>query len=133
MNQNIYRKEALSRLASPEQLDQLMPLTNPRGWTALSTAALLLAVALLWTIFGTVSFTVEGQGVLVRRGGLHRVAADDGGVVSDIVVHPGDEVQPMQKLLHLAPASGDDRPRPIVSTVHGRVLEVTVQDGDVVQ
>ena len=36
MNQKIYRQEALDRLQSPDQFDQLMPLTNLRGWIALA-------------------------------------------------------------------------------------------------
>ena len=133
MNQNIYRKEALARLASPEQLDQLMPLTSPRGWIALGTAALLLLMGLLWMIFGTISVQVEGRGVLLRPGGVHRVVAPEGGIVADIVVRPGDEVQPMQELLRITLAIGDTQPLPVSSPILGRVLEVAVVPRETVE
>ena len=75
MARQIYRGEALQRLASPEQLDQLMPLTDPRGWLALAALGMVLAAVLVWACFGTVRVTVEAQGVLVRPGGVRTVAA----------------------------------------------------------
>lgn len=133
MKQTIYRKEALARLASPEQLDQLMPLTSPRGWIALGTAGLLLLAALLWLIFGTVSVRVEGQGVLQRPGGVHRVTAPEGGMVSEIMVHPGDQVRPTQNLLSLTSTLEGSVPQPVASTVLGRVLDVPVESQEAVE
>jgi hypothetical protein len=66
MKQQIYRQEALDRLSSPDQLDQLMPLTNPRGWIALAGAGLLLLAGVLWAVFGTITVTVDGEGVFSR-------------------------------------------------------------------
>ena len=40
----IFRKSALDRMASPEQLDALMRITSPRGWIALLTIGFLLLV-----------------------------------------------------------------------------------------
>ena len=39
----IFRKVALERLSSPEQLDQLMQVTSPKGWLALAGLGALLA------------------------------------------------------------------------------------------
>ena len=156
MKQNIYRKEALARLASPEQLDQLMPLTSPRGWLALATAALLLLAGILWLIFGTISVKVEGPGVLQRSGGVRQITAPEGGMVVDIAVHPGDEVHPTQEVLRLTSTTGESQPqpagagsalregqqdaekpayitRPVASKLLGRVLEVAVQPRDTVE
>lgn len=35
MTNNLYRKAALEKLSSPEELDQLMQVTTPKGWFAL--------------------------------------------------------------------------------------------------
>ena len=40
MTRQIFRKAALTRLASPDQLDQLMQVTSPRSWIALAGFAL---------------------------------------------------------------------------------------------
>src|SRR5262249_6294354 len=51
MAQLKFRKTALDRLSSSEQLDRLLQVTSPRGWIALVGLGLLLAASLLWGIF----------------------------------------------------------------------------------
>src|SRR5689334_18500041 len=99
MNQKIYRQEALDRLSSPEQFDQLMPLTSPRGWIALAAAALLLLVAGLWAFLGTITVTVEGEGILTRAGGVRTVTAAGPAQVKGIDVKVGDKVKAGDTLL----------------------------------
>jgi HlyD family secretion protein len=68
-SERIFRKVALERLSSPEQLDQLVPLTSPIGWTAVIAIAALVAAAIGWSIFGVLPSSVNGAGILVSRGG----------------------------------------------------------------
>ena len=65
----VFRQVALDRLASPEQLDQLITLTSPIGWAALVAIAVLLSTIVVWGIFGEVPTRVQGAGILVARGG----------------------------------------------------------------
>jgi HlyD family secretion protein len=67
--ERIFRKVALERLSSPEQLDQLVPLTSSIGWAAVAALAALVAAAIAWSIFGTLPTSVSGSGILVSRGG----------------------------------------------------------------
>ena len=67
MQNPIFRKVALERLSSPEQLDQLMTVTSPRGWLALVGFGSLLALGLVWSIFATIQVTVPGKGILIQR------------------------------------------------------------------
>ncbi len=131
MTQKIYRQEALERLSSPDQFDQLMALTNPRGWIALAAAAALLLVAGLWAFLGTITVTVDGEGVLTRAGGIRSVNAPDSGEVRSIDVKPGDRVQPGDSLLRLIGPSGKEQK--VVSPVHGRALAFAARAGDRVQ
>ncbi|HEX6506856.1 MAG TPA: hypothetical protein VF221_04415 [Chloroflexota bacterium] len=62
----MFRQKVLDRLSSPEELDQLMHITNPRLWLALVGVLALLVAGVLWTVFTTVSTTVSAQGALVR-------------------------------------------------------------------
>jgi HlyD family secretion protein len=68
-SERIFRKVALERLSSPEQLDQLVPLTSPIGWTAVIAIATIVAAAIGWSIFGVLPSSVNGAGILVSRGG----------------------------------------------------------------
>lgn len=66
---NLFRKAALDRLSSPEQLDRLVPISDARGWLALAALLMLLSAAVAWGIFGRIPDQVEGKGILVATGG----------------------------------------------------------------
>jgi HlyD family secretion protein len=68
-SENIFRKNALERLSSPDQLDRLITLTSPIGWAALTALATLLAALVGWSIFGSVGTRVSGAGIFVTKGG----------------------------------------------------------------
>lgn len=61
-----YRQSALDRLSSPEQLDQLLVATRPQGWLALGALLLLLASALVWASYGTVTTRITAEGIVSR-------------------------------------------------------------------
>jgi HlyD family secretion protein len=62
----LFRQEALERLSSPERLDQMMQVVNRRAWLPLATIGSLVVVAVIWSVFGRIPLTVNGQGVLIR-------------------------------------------------------------------
>jgi HlyD family secretion protein len=89
----IFRKVALERLSSPEQLDQLMQVTNPQGWLALLGLCALLVAALLWGIFGSVPTETTGEGILLRQGGVSDLVAAGTGQVDEVEVKVGDVIE----------------------------------------
>lgn len=88
----VFRKVALDRLASPEQLDQLMQVTDARGWIALIALGAVLLAAIVWSIVGSIPEQVAGEGILVKSGGLYEVFPSAAGRVADIAVSVGDSV-----------------------------------------
>lgn len=64
----IFRQAALDRLSSPEQLDRLIAITDPRGWLALLACAVLLFCVVAWSIFGRLPTHVTGQGIIMSLG-----------------------------------------------------------------
>lgn len=56
---NIFRKETLDRISSPEQLTEYLRVTNPGIWAVLATVILLLAGILMWSAIGTLETTVD--------------------------------------------------------------------------
>jgi multidrug efflux pump subunit AcrA (membrane-fusion protein) len=134
MKRQIYRKEALERMGSPEQLDQLMAVTGPRGWIALTGIGLLLLMAILWSVLGQVATTVEGHGVLVRLGGVKPVPAPAAGAVTAVLVQVGETVRQGAELARLIPEGsfGPDNALPVTSPTDGRVLDIAVFEGDIV-
>jgi HlyD family secretion protein len=92
VSQKIFRKASLDRLASPEQLDQLLQVTDPRGWIALTALAAVLVTALVWSIVGVVPENVSATGILVKSGGVFDVVPAASGRVVDVAVTVGDAV-----------------------------------------
>ena len=64
-NNSIFRKAALERLSSPEQLDQLMQIVTPRSLLPLLAVGGLLGGGLIWSVVGKIPVTTTGQGALV--------------------------------------------------------------------
>lgn len=89
----IFRKVALERLSSPEQLDQLMQVTDPKGWLALGALGVLLAASLAWGVFGSIPTEARGEGILLRQGGVSSLVAAENGQVEDILVAVGDVIE----------------------------------------
>jgi HlyD family secretion protein len=98
----VFRKVALDRLASPEQLDQLVQVVNPRGWLALAALGAVILTAVVWSIVGVLPENVMGQGMLLRSGGVFEVVPTAGGRITDIAVGVGDQVHPGQVVARLA-------------------------------
>jgi multidrug efflux pump subunit AcrA (membrane-fusion protein) len=93
MSAELFRKSAMQTLSSPEQLDQLLKITRPRAWIALGAIGMVIGVALLWSIFGSLPTTVAGQGVIIRTGGTANIVAIGSGVVSELKnFHVGDRI-----------------------------------------
>lgn len=98
----LFRKSALERLSSPEQLDVTMQVTSPMGWIALGGVSLLLAFALVWSILGSIAIKVEGQGILIRGAAVLEVTAGASGRMTEVLVKPGDAVTVGQIVAHMA-------------------------------
>jgi HlyD family secretion protein len=100
--ESLFRKAALDRLSSPEELDQLMQVTNPRAWLALMALGLLLLAAILWSIFGVIPTRISGKGILIRTGGVFDVVSQGDGRVTEIDVTAGDIVKKDQLITKIA-------------------------------
>ncbi|RTY39978.1 NHLP bacteriocin system secretion protein [Chlorobium phaeovibrioides] len=61
-----FRKQALDKLTSPEDLDRIMKVTDARGWIAMGTIGLLLFAVVIWAFTGLVPTVVSGSGILMK-------------------------------------------------------------------
>ena len=89
----IFRKVALERLSSPEQLDQLMQVTDPRGWLALGALGALLLASLAWGVFGSIPTEAREEGILLRQDGVSSLVAAENGQVEALLVGVGDVIE----------------------------------------
>lgn len=99
---NIFRKVSLDRLSSPEQLDELMHVTGLRSWIALLALLLLLISASIWGFSGSIPTTVNGEGAIVRQGGIMNVVSRGAGILMELNVQVGDRVTANQVIGRVA-------------------------------
>ena len=102
MNTNVFRKVSLERLASPEQLDQLLRVTSPKSWVGLTALFLLLATAVVWAFAGSIATKASGQGVIVRTGGVLSVVSRGSGLILSLDVKVGDKIRANQIVARIA-------------------------------
>jgi HlyD family secretion protein len=97
-NKNLFRKEAVDHLASPERLDQLMQVVHPKKWIPLAAMGSMIAAGLVWSVVGRIPITVNGQGVIVFPSKVVALQAPSAGVVQSLNVRVGDMVKKGQVL-----------------------------------
>lgn len=93
MEKGIFRKSALDRMASMEQLDQTMTVIKPSNVLALISVAIILAVALFWGITGSIPDNVTGSGILVNKGQITSIKYSNQGTIKNVFVDKGDTVE----------------------------------------
>lgn len=105
MSKSIFRKVALDRLSSPEQLDMVLHVTSPRSWLALAGLFLVLGAAVVWGYRGTIATKVSGQGVIIRTGGVLNIVSPAAGMIVELNVQPDDQIETDQIVARVAQPS----------------------------
>ena len=131
----IFREKSLQQLSSPEQLDQLMQITQPRSWIALLGLCALLVLFIGWAVFGRIPIEITAPSVFLKSGGINQIAATHDGQVSTLYVKVGDLVTAGQPVADLRTV---DATIPITSPFAGQILSLDtalgtpLQIGDVI-
>ena len=129
-----FRPQALEKLASPEQLDQLIRVTTLKNWLALVSLVFLLIPLLGWSLWGRLETRVPARGLLLPTGGLCVASASQAGQITAIHVSLGQEVQAGQALAAIQPGSAPAvLPEEAFSPCSGKVAGISVRSGDQVE
>jgi len=94
----LFTQEALDRLSSTDQLDQMMQVVSPRAWLPLSTIGFLLMVAGTWSVVGRIPLNVTGQGVFIRPRHVVQFQAPSAGQLLNLKIEPGDVIKKGQEI-----------------------------------
>ena len=60
MEQNLYRKESMEKVTSPDQLNDYIRVAKPSVWILLAAVIILLSGIVCWSIFGHITTSVRG-------------------------------------------------------------------------
>ena len=89
----VFRKSALDKLSSPEQLDRMIVIVSPSFWLFLAGAALIIVTALLWSIFGRLPINVDTQGIYINEEGVRTIYSEGSGIVKEVYFDDGEAVK----------------------------------------
>lgn len=89
---DLFRKEALERASSPEELDQIMQVVSPKKWLPLVAVGSLVATGLTWSFLGRIPITVTGTGIIVYPSTVNSFQSPIAGRLRTINVRVGQYV-----------------------------------------
>ncbi|MBO4374122.1 MAG: biotin/lipoyl-binding protein [Lachnospiraceae bacterium] len=90
---SIFRKTALEKISSPDQLDRVIEITPPLFWLAVIGIAVMLASALIWSIAGRIPENVNASGIYMTTDGLKVIYSGQTGIIEKIWVTDGQKVK----------------------------------------
>lgn len=76
MEEELFRKQSLDKIKNPEELNDYLKVTKPGVWILLVSLILLLAGALVWSIFGSIDVTIETD-VCIKNNEIKCYIADE--------------------------------------------------------
>lgn len=119
----LFRQAALAERAAPDRLEELLSIAPPRAILALAGCGLVLGTILVWSLTATVPTRAEGQGVLLRTGGVQGVVAPAAGIIVSMDVKAGDRLQANQVIARIAQPLLAERLRAAESAVAAAKME----------
>jgi HlyD family secretion protein len=122
MAAELFRKSALERLTSPEQLDRLVAVACPKTWLALSMLGMMAAAAVVWSVLGRLPTLVTGQGLLISGGGqIASIQAPAAGTLTTLEIGVGDHVEIGQVVARLSQTDAEQRLRNAEAALRERI------------
>ena len=126
---NIYRKSALDKIASVDQLDKVLKVTSPMSWLALMGITFILVITVIWSIVGTLPSPLTAPGVIVNSdSSTNTVRSKQRGTVQEII-GVGEPVYLNTPVLRV---ESNNASTIQYSDQVGTVSEVLVKQGDTV-
>src|SRR6185369_13614676 len=88
----LFRQQSLEHLASPDDLERLMPVARAGDWLIIVVTGALIGLLVVWSIVGTVPTVVNGRGVILRPRQVMEAQTTVGGRILYLGVRMGDLV-----------------------------------------
>lgn len=121
----LYRKSALEKISSLEQLDKALTVTSPLSWLSLAAVTVVIVVTVVWSIVGTIPVTVTTTGIVASPVSTNAVFCPETGTVMAILVSPNSEVAINDPVATYKTGNGDVKT--IYSDQDGIVTEIIVK------
>jgi len=126
----LYRKSALEKISSPEQLDKALRVTSPMTWLVLTVATALAVIAIVWSIVGSIPITVTANGIVSSPTSTNALFMSESGTVVSVSVYEGREIHIQDEILKYR--VGDGEVKTLYSDQTGVLSHLGVKTGDTV-
>lgn len=123
----VYRKSALEKLSSPEQLDKALRLSSPLSWLVLIGLTLIIIVVVIWSFTGKIPVTLTVYGIVSSPQSTITVYADEPGTVRAIQVVQNSEIHLGDVLMVY---QNGEQAKEVRSDQVGYISEILVNNGD---
>ncbi|WP_320782347.1 HlyD family efflux transporter periplasmic adaptor subunit [Streptomyces sp. CRN 30] len=124
-----FRRQALAKLHSPEELDLPVRFARPQGWLVLSVTVLTTAAACVWAVTGSVTSTVDAPAVLTHNQGSYLLQSPVAGQVTAVVARQGERLAAGAPVLKVRTADGESVVRALDA---GRVSALAATVGQII-
>lgn len=125
-----FRKKALVKQQSPEELDVPVRLARPQGRLVLTVTAVAMAAAGCWAVTGTVSSKVSAPGMLIHPEGSYTLQSPVAGQIVAVLAKEGDLLPGGAQLFSVS--TGPGQPAQVRTVAPGRVTTLSARIGTVV-
>lgn len=125
----IFRKNSLKRLTTPEDLDELLQVNSVRSWLLFAAIAVVTTGLLMWGILGSVSQIVKGTGIIIVRELPREVSVNNSGQVDSVFCKTGDIIIQGQKLMTILNAENHSVIT-IIAPADGEITGLNVREGE---
>ena len=127
----VFRKSALEKISSPDQLDKVLKVTSPMSWLALLGITLILVFVVVWSFTGYLPTTITATGMIVRSNtSTNTVLSTQRGTVQSLPAGVGTAINKSNNtVMVLSTATGNEM---ITTDLLGTVTEVLVKPGEAV-
>lgn len=126
---DLYRKSALERIASPDQLDKAPKISSPFSWLILLALTVVVVITVSWSIWGMIPETISANGMVVASSsGTNTVYSQISGRVTAMYAVRGKLVRENSIVMTVTPDQGE--PVDIRAGLVGFVSEIVAQQGD---
>lgn len=106
-----------------ERLDELMKVTDPKGWGTLLGALFLVFCIIAWVFIGRIPTNVIGQGMLINVSGLETITANANGKVTKFNIKIGDMIKEGQVIANIEQTSLANEINNLKQKIQEKIIE----------
>lgn len=136
MGDSVFRKASLDRLSSPDQLDHLPRIINPKIGALLACLLAVSGLATWWVLATNISSAIPAVAFVAGPQDLYLANAGATGTISQVLAGPGSQVNLGDQVLHISlpgqpphPETSSSGTTVVPSPCSGLVLDLLVNKG----